>query len=56
MEIPETKRFIPKGFELGTIMSKPIRSIAYDISLSNYGRSDWSESKLILGIVCLHVS
>ena len=23
MEIPETKRFIPKGFELGTILSQP---------------------------------
>ena len=27
MEIPETKRFIPKGFELGTTLSKPIGSI-----------------------------
>ena len=27
MEIPETKRFIPKGFELGTTLSKPNRSI-----------------------------
>ena len=27
MEIPETKRFIPKGFELGTILSQPNRSI-----------------------------
>ena len=28
MEIPETKRFIPKGFELGTTLSYPIGSIA----------------------------
>ena len=27
MEIPETKRFIPKGFELGTTLSQPIWSI-----------------------------
>ena len=27
MEIPETKRFIPKGFELGTTLSWPNRSI-----------------------------
>ena len=27
MEIPETKRFIPKGFELGTTLSQPNRSI-----------------------------
>ena len=27
MEIPETKRFIPKRFELGTTLSKPNRSI-----------------------------
>ena len=28
MEIPETKRFIPKWFELGTTLSQPNRSIA----------------------------
>ena len=27
MEIPETKRFIPEGFELGTTFSQPNRSI-----------------------------
>ena len=27
MEIPETKGFIPKGFELGTKLSEPNRSI-----------------------------
>ena len=27
MEIPETKRFIPKGFELGTTLSQPNSSI-----------------------------
>ena len=27
MEIPETKRFIPRGFELGTTLSYPNRSI-----------------------------
>ena len=27
IEIPETKRFIPKGFELGTTLSFPNRSI-----------------------------
>ena len=27
MEIPETKRFIPKGFELGTTVSWPNWSI-----------------------------
>ena len=27
MEIPETKRFIPKGFELGTTLSQPNWSI-----------------------------
>ena len=27
MEIPETKRFIPKGFELGVTLSYPIWSI-----------------------------
>ena len=27
MEIPETKRFIPKGFELGTTLSKLIWAI-----------------------------
>ena len=27
MEIPETKRFIPKGFELGITLSKPIGSM-----------------------------
>ena len=27
MEIPETRRFILKGFELGTTLSKPNRSI-----------------------------
>ena len=27
MEIPGTKRFIPKGFELGTTLSKPNGSI-----------------------------
>ena len=27
MEIPETKRFIPKGFELGTTLSQPNRSV-----------------------------
>ena len=27
MEIPETKRFIPKGFELCTTLSQPIGSI-----------------------------
>ena len=27
MEIPDTKRFIPKGFELGTTFSQPKRSI-----------------------------
>ena len=27
MEIPETKRFIPKGFELGTTFSQPNRSV-----------------------------
>ena len=27
MEIPETIRFIPKGFELGTTLSLPNRSI-----------------------------
>ena len=27
MEIHETKRFIPKGFELGATLSQPIRSI-----------------------------
>ena len=26
-EIPKTKRFIPKGFELGTTLSQPNRSI-----------------------------
>ena len=34
MEIPETKRFIPKGFELGTTLSKPNRSIIF--SLCNF--------------------
>ena len=27
MKIPETKRFIPKGFELGTTLSQPNRSV-----------------------------
>ena len=27
MEIPKTKRFRPKGFELGTTVSQPNRSI-----------------------------
>ena len=27
IEIPETKRFIPKGFELGITLSKPNRSV-----------------------------
>ena len=27
MEVPKTKRFIPKGFELGTTVSQPNRSI-----------------------------
>ena len=27
MEIPETKRFIPEGFELGTTFGQPNRSI-----------------------------
>ena len=27
MEIPETERFIPIGFELGTTLSQPIGSI-----------------------------
>ena len=27
MEIPGTTRFIPKGFELGTLLSYPIRPI-----------------------------
>ena len=29
MEIPKTKRFIPKEFELGTTLSQPNRSIYY---------------------------
>ena len=29
MEIPGAKRFIPKGFELGTTMSLPISSIVF---------------------------
>ena len=29
MEIPDTKRFIPKEFELGTTLSLPNRSITY---------------------------
>ena len=33
MEIPETKRFIPKGFELGTTLSKPNRSIILDFKV-----------------------
>ena len=33
MKIPETKRFIPKGFELGTTLSQPNRSIANNASL-----------------------
>ena len=31
MEIPETKRFIPKGSELGTTLSWPNRSISVQI-------------------------
>ena len=33
MEIPETKSFIPKGFELGTTLSQPNRSIPYGLFL-----------------------
>jgi len=33
MEMYETKRFIPKGFELGTTLSKPIRSILLLLSV-----------------------
>ena len=33
MEIPGTKRFIPEGFELGTTLSKPIRSIHMSVEL-----------------------
>ena len=29
MKIPGTKRFIPKGFELGTTLSQPIWTIVY---------------------------
>ena len=38
MEIPEEKnRFIPKGFELGTTLSYPNRSIpAIDVNTSFY--------------------
>ena len=34
MEIPGTKRFIPKGFELGTTSSKPNGSIANRIHVN----------------------
>ena len=33
MEIPETKSSIPKGFELGTTLSQPNRSIPYGLFL-----------------------
>ena len=36
MEIPETKRFIPKGFELGTTLSYPIRSIVQVMFNANF--------------------
>ena len=41
MEIPESKRFIPKGFELGTTLSQPNRSIwSYDMIIwyTNYSQ------------------
>ena len=33
MEIPETKSFIPRGFELGTTLSQPNRSITLDVKV-----------------------
>ena len=36
MEVPKTKRFIPTGFELGTILSWPNRSIPHNIP--HYGQ------------------
>ena len=36
MEIPETKRFIPKGFELGTTWSQPNWSIAINLNKSYF--------------------
>ena len=35
MGIPETKRFIPKGFELGATLSWPNRSILQGLALFN---------------------
>ena len=38
MEIPERKRFISKGFELGTTLSKPHRSIGEREQSKNEGK------------------
>ena len=40
MEIPGTKRFIPKGFESGATMSQPICSILF-LQLCIVNRGDW---------------
>ena len=44
MEIPETKRFIPKAFELGTTLSKPNRSM-----LSGEGNKN--DEKATIGLI-----
>ena len=42
MEIPKTKRFIPKGFELGTTLSQPNRSIYYQFDGILTWKRGWS--------------
>ena len=42
MEIPETKRFIPKGFELGTTFSQPNRSIGEKLN-STMLQETWTQ-------------
>ena len=40
MEIPETKRFIPKWFELGKTLSQPNWSIVVGMSIYHYNDDD----------------
>ena len=44
MEIPKTKSVIPKGFELGTTLSLPIRSILSSFIKLLLGYISWLSS------------
>ena len=48
MELPETKRFIPKGFELGTTLSQPNRSITLVPSTSSTDKKSGSLKRIWL--------